>query len=102
MGVHASCLVFYISKSVTLRDDPTEYAFEDHPSVNHTYSWTHVLAVRLTHPQNSSLNGLWDKKKESSWKGVDELLKTLGVWVKLPNNVGSGSSWEDSLEIQET
>lgn len=57
MGVHASCLVFHISKSVTLRDDPTEYAFEDHPSVNHTYSWTHVLAVRLTHPQNSSLNG---------------------------------------------
>lgn len=43
MEVHASCLIFYISKSVMLCDDPTEYAFEDHPSVNRTYSWTHML-----------------------------------------------------------
>lgn len=77
MGVHASCSVFHISKSVTLRDDPTEYAFEDHPSVNHTYSWTHVLAVRLTHPQNSSLNGFWDKKKNLAEKGLMNFWRLL-------------------------
>lgn len=77
MGVHVSCLIFYVSKSVTLCDDPREYAFDDHPSVNHTYSWTHMLAVRLTHPQNSSLDGLWDKKKNLAEKGLINFWRLL-------------------------
>lgn len=70
MEVHSSCLIFYISKSVTLCHDPTEHAFEDHPSVNHAHAWTHMLAIRLTHPQNSSLSGLWDKNKNLAGKGL--------------------------------
>lgn len=58
MEVCSTSLIFSISKSVTLCHDPTEHAFEDHPSVNHTHAWTHMLAIRLKHPQNSSLSGL--------------------------------------------